>query len=701
MSTLPRTPAEWASLLADPRTPAILIDGANNSAGTTTLAEALESGQPFAARIRPDVVPIDVDVDDLELIDVLSGFLIGRRTHHLVFRSGRPGHFHVYATCGSEGEAATLVRALRSAESPIRNVDATVRHRGFMRLPGTPHRLGLDVSTVPDRYTLGALDQLINPQTTDGSPAIAPVDCTPEAPAPPEPDQGQRRPLGDLTYRRLVHGEDLDFWSRSEAIFAMCLGMWRAGWSEDEAEEALRNPSNKGGSAWRSIVAGEPGVSGNVRKHPRAWFHRVWLSIPRWIAEHPSALAEEFDPDAWDRDWLNDVHRHFRSLGTKRLATIMLVAGLLAQRANPFGRQVRLAERRAAELLCLNPGTVRSALQSLESAGFLVLLERGRVETTRADGTVTTPSRWQLVTVSRMGGTTLPPGDVLNPPRATLPSSYVDANLDASLSANARWLLLWLIEQPMTTSECAEVLGQTRRSVMVHQRGRTRGGALRQLIDLGLVRANKNGSWRARKIPTRRAVAAASRVVFHAEQAVGRRRRMKVRHYRERQTALTRIGALVRQRMTEGLTRWLIHRKNFPPRRAVECARRVAARRCGIVQARTARTTRRHSVSDEDGTLRDYPVFPSEVLVSPGDSAISRRANAIGGRKVWVHRRPFEMALGAVWQRVGVIVSASRLAEAISDLPDLRARLGAVVHDGGDYSLMAEELWPGESPDAT
>ena len=701
MSTPPSTSAEWADLLADPNTPVILIDRSNNYAGRTTLPDALAVGQAFAARIRPDVVPIDVDVDDLEVIDVLSGFLTGRRTHHLLFRSGRPGHFHVYAACRSADEAADLARVLRSATSPIRDVDATVRHRGFMRLPGTPHRLGLPVPALPERYTAGVVDQLRGPRAAEASPAVAPLGSPSDKPSEREETQLPRRPLGDRTYRRLVLGEDLDFRSRSEAIFAMCLGMWRAGWSEDEAEEALRKPSNKGGVAWRSILDGEPGMSGNVRKQPRVWFHRVWSSIPGWIAEHPTVITEESDPEAWNRDWLNEVHRHFRSLGTKRLATIMLVAGLLAQRANSAGRQCRLAERRAAELLCLNPGTVRSALQSLESDGFLRLVERGKVETTRSDGTVTTPSRWQLVTVSRKGGTTPPLGEILNPPRATLPSAYVESNLDASLNANARWLLLWLIEQPMTVEECAEVLGQTKRSVMVHQSGRTRGGALRQLIDLGLVRPNKDGTWRARMTPTRRATAAARKVIFHGERAIGRRRRMKVRHLRERQAATTTFGVLFRRKMAEGLARWLVHTKNYSPRRAIQCARRVTARRCGATPARTTKVTRLHSVSDEDGTARDYPVFPGEVVVHPGDAAISRRASGLGGRKIWVHRRPFERALGTVWQRVGVIVPATRLAEVITDLPDLKHRLDRVLHHEGDQTLMAEELWPGQSPDAT
>ncbi|MFM8861920.1 MAG: hypothetical protein ACKOIA_05630, partial [Acidimicrobiia bacterium] len=165
------------------------------------------------------------------------------------------------------------------------------------------------------------------------------------------------------------------------------------------------------------------------------------------------------------------------------------------------------------------------------------------------------------------GGTTpigtLPPV----PTRAGLPEGYGD--IDASVNASARWLLLHLVDRELTAVECAALVGMTERSVLLAQKNR-RGGPLHQLLTVGFVPMTARGTYVARLQPTKKAVAAATRVEFHGRRAVDRRRRMQVRHDRQRQQAVSRINELKVERTRTRIDEYYRTRRGLRPELAAK-----------------------------------------------------------------------------------------------------------------------------------
>jgi hypothetical protein len=509
----------------------------------------------------------------------------------------------------------------------------------------------------------------------------------------------ERGSLDRATYDLLVHGEGLDrYRSRSEVVFVLCRGMYRAGWSEDDAVQALYNKSHRGAEAWRSINSGVPGRSGGIRKRPRRWLRSVWAAAARSAEAQPSHRrgSNEF-VDGSLSEWLESVEDIIRSSAPKRLSTVMLVASHLAANAGEDVQSCRGSLRSIAERCCLDTGTVHTAVRDLESYGLLETLAVGGVEVSGGGVGRTTASEWRLVTVSDMGGTPRPGAEKGAMRRTALPVSYRE--LDGSLSPAARWLLMRLLESELALDECAELLLMRQRSLLLAQRDRTRGGALRQLLDLGLVRQTASGTFTARAEPTKKAAAAARQVRFHGRRATDRRRRMQVRHRQQRVQAVLTLKMAKRLRMEARITEHYVARRWLEPSRATRIAVATVRVRLGEAPvAQVCRSGRSHVVACDDGTEQRYWVEADEVVIVPGDASVTRRAGRAGARKVWALRHPYLGAPKPAWTVTGRIVNASKLVEALRDLDGPGVRLERVVPDAGDRMLVLEELLPLATP---
>lgn len=672
----------WCDLLAIPGAPVGRIGTDNQSLGRTTIDAALNAGHTFAIAIRTDVVPIDVDDEQPEVIDDLIRFMESMGWEYLVFGSGRLGHHHVYVVAASEPHANSVADVLRTHLS---QVDATVVHRGYLRPPGTPHRSGRPTSPVPLWASPKAVELL------ERRPAPAHRARVNETPAPPAPGVAPGQ-LDAATFALLTTGQGLErFCSRSEAIYALLMGMRRAGWSETQVMAALEHGWHRGAEPWRSIVRGDRHTDGTARRNPRWWLRRQWETVCRRVAS-TSFVATSSDGvvSGTDAAWLHAVEELSRT-SPRTLATTMLVAGELAVSPVDRAGHRRASERGIAERACLDPGTARRALHRLIDAGLLERVETGTITASASGVGVVQASRWRLVTDSGTGGTPPPEVGDTTPRRATLPDVFRSTDVDAALSPNARLLLLKLLDGPMDLEECARALEMTPRSMLIAQTDRVRGGPLRQLLELGLVRQRADRSFHARPSVTAVATRAAQRLDFHGRRAIDRRRRLRVRHRTDRDTAIRSIASSKRAAMRAHIVDHYLQSG-----RSRRCAETVADR---ILQARglqpnrhEARAARRLEVGNVDRPARTYAISAREVVVKPGDAAITRRMRAAGARPIWVRQLPFPTALGAVWRIEGFIIDASRLAERINDIDDVAARIEQRIDAPDDLATVLAEL---------
>ena len=507
-----------------------------------------------------------------------------------------------------------------------------------------------------------------------------------------------RGSLDSKTYESLTTMPPSDqYVDRSLAIYHLFRGMYRAGWTEEEAREALSNPAIPGGDVWRSVLRGEPRRDGTFRKRPRKWLHTIWEGAVRDEDAHPRGRRTRDEMLEGERAaWLAIVNTYVLAAYPRQIGTFMLVAAYLASIADPDELTCRGSLRLIGERCALDPGTVQTALKALRTGGFLETLEVGTIDANGGGLGRTTPSSWRLVTVSDMGGTTpigtIPPVSI----RAVLPDGYGD--IDASVNASARWLLLHLVDRELTITECAALVGMAERSVLLAQKDR-RGGPLRQLLDLGLARKTSRGTYVARIQPTKKAVEAAKRVRFHGRQAIDRRRRMKVRHDQQRGRAIERLDELKRERMKARIDEYYRTRRGL----SKELANRIAeatirARQVTSPQEHPGRQRRVHEVRNDNRTTSRYTIGSKEVVVTVGDPVISRRAGGAGCRTIKAYRFSPYTPWDFVWRTEGRIVDASRLAEAIRDLPDLADRLRQVLPDPDDLAAVVAELEPVLSP---
>ena len=676
--------AEWVNLLAVPGSPAGLIGRNNESKGGAPIPVALSRGGAFSVRVRADVVAVDVDDERPEVLEGLLRHVRNIRAEHLLFGSGRAGHHHLYVVCTS------VVRAISAAQS-IRDwvratkADATVLHDAWLRPPGSPHRNGLPTSVIPVECSPGAIDRLRQQTIPVAAPrrAASRVSNDPQPALPP-------RALSPRAQRHLREGaQPGTYLSRSEAVYALLISMRHAGWSFHQVESALLDPRNHGGDPYRSMLRGEPGRSGTVRRRPQEWLDRQWRAVCERKAPHVAVIrGVEGTVRGEVANWLQGTEAAVRNVALRRFPSTMLVAGAVATAPKNDSGEIIATERQLAEAVCLDADTVRAALHLMMQIGRLERLEVGTITASASGVGTSTPTRWRLITVSGVADT--PPEGCRGEMRATLPESYLTQDVDAAVGAASRLLLIRILERPRSLAECVAILGMQERSLLLKQRGRRRGGPLRQLLDLAIVHEH-GGLYVARKSPTQKAVTLSGKVSFHGRSAVDRRRRMRVRHRADRAGAVERIAKIKVARIHQAVSEYYQARGRSWP-----LAKRIAdaalSARGFRVTAAPSRVGRWETFDQHIGGPRHVFVGSGEVVLRVGDRVLTRRARQVGGRPVRCRRLPFAAAPSAVWMVEALVVDADALAEALRGVDDALRRCRERVPNQIDRELLGEQL---------
>lgn len=668
---------QWVSLLAAPGTDAMLVDPANERIGFVPLSDAIHGGRAFAVFIRPDVVPVDLDGGDPADVDAYLGTIARLGVDRVVVPSGRPGHAHLYVKCRDERHAGQVADELRVARRGL-DVDVTVRHRGRMRPPGSPHRLAnIPQAVVPDAPDWGPAPATTIHSTSGSGPRRAGTMLEPAV------SPCGRRSLSPGVQEHLVRGRSASSGAtRSNLVGALVHGYVWAGRSFPELLDALNDPRSAGGAPWRSIRDGEPRPDGTVRTDPQRWLTIVWNTSCREIAKvATAATSRDGGSDGFARGlaalWLANVDAVDRSSWRCRWSTVRLVAGAVAAATGGDGL-AELTQRQLEKATGLSRQAVIGVLRELRRLGFLTTLSTGSWGIDQEGAAEGTPSTMRLITKCTTGST--PPGPS-TPLPAALPAEWADHPLLYGMSPTERLIAIMLRTGRLTLEEIIERTGVTARGLTHRQTGR-RPGALAGLCDVGLVRLGADGRYRLTltKAGARRACATTRYGLLPPE----RRRRRLLRHAAERRS---HIQGIAERRLVHAARR--INR--CYPRYSLMRCRRIAVMKLPHLAAHVEPPpeVRYREVRLPNGLPVTIRLGPDDVWVPAGAAALTRAAKRAGGRAIggtrWVSaiRRSVPVALGCT-------VQSKRLAAELLDRPDLLQSLHRRSSDG-DWRLI--ENW--------
>lgn len=309
----------------------------------------------FVGRLRPELVVVDVDLSGVagfEVTRAVAAWAAARGLWHLVRPSGgAPGRAHVFiAHGGAQEELGNYLAGLRAKH---RSAAASIDMRRAVRPLSAPHRNGTSAAPVAAAAALTALEQL-------AWYAGPPQRATARRRAPRTPSAPRRRERRELPQAwalflatgqrpRLRPGGDH---SRS-TYEAIATGMMlRAGWSRDEA--------------WEAILTAHPQAMDKARCDRRRWVKYVWN---RAVSDD-AAYAAPTDPhvDAAIAYARTRLRSFAWALPTRQRHSLLLVGhALLDRMARTGAMRVPCPERN----LVLDTGltdrtTVRAQLRLLD-----------------------------------------------------------------------------------------------------------------------------------------------------------------------------------------------------------------------------------------------------------------------------------------------------------------------------------------------
>ena len=242
-----------ALTLSNLHKPTGYLNAGNKTVGSLDPVErAAKSGRPYWSTMADDVLPFDLDTPELVAAGRdLAAKLRADRRPVLFVPSGQSDHFHLFAVV-----ADPQAREHWKARARARELTA----RKTMRPPGSPHRfLGRGAELVGAVEFLAAVNAERAERLTDDN----------------------RRQAGYWlqTLRTGKHHNRKDN-SGSQAVRLITQGAIRAGWTLEQLQDALNDPDNAGGAAYRNR-------GGKGAKRADKWLREhEWKPAKAKVAEH-------------------------------------------------------------------------------------------------------------------------------------------------------------------------------------------------------------------------------------------------------------------------------------------------------------------------------------------------------------------------------------------------------------------------------
>jgi len=233
----------FAKAIAEPDSPALLVDRNNKNDGWTSLEEAVARGRAFAIQVQDTVLALDADRPDLSrTLEDIAAQMRQEGLRPVVVASGQDDRRHLFCRIANPDRRKRYRERAQAAHLDIRSGSRLIRP------PLAPHRLGLPVS-------------LLSP--TDPDEVLAALSMPADVLDQPGP-----RALSPRMHHLLQTGDyaAYGYRSRSEMILALAVGFANASLTEDSFLEALLDPNNAAGEKVRERTNPKKYISGRWRK---------------------------------------------------------------------------------------------------------------------------------------------------------------------------------------------------------------------------------------------------------------------------------------------------------------------------------------------------------------------------------------------------------------------------------------------------
>ncbi len=348
-----------ALAIAAPGSQAMYLDADNACAGWAPIPEAAASGRPYCVEVADGLLPIDADRPDAEavLAPLVREARAAGATPVLV-ASGRPGHRHLLVRLPRADRRRLALRA-RALGLDVRTGSARLRP------PLSPHRLGL-ATTLVDLTPDEALEALSATSPTSTS-----------SPQPLRWEHLLRTGRWPTSY--------VGDRSGSALVFAIARGAVRADWNLERLAEALADPTNAGGEAYR-------------RRKPE------WLTRYAWPAASASAAARP--PITCPEDVVHELDKIAAGVEATRWpgvggATERALLGAVIAAGHDQGSVSPWAGHRwLADQVGVHRNSITAAAARLRAKGWLEVKRAGRCRTVAGeDGELVEEARstvWHL-----------------------------------------------------------------------------------------------------------------------------------------------------------------------------------------------------------------------------------------------------------------------------------------------------------------
>lgn len=426
-----RVLARVDGLLFSSAEPVLLIDRDNRNAGhVADLAAArvaVERGRAatYAAQLHPDVVGLDIDVDDPRLsaylVEELTGWADRRGLWHLGRASGGgPGRRHLFiaATGDNADQLIELVRLLRS-ERRLNSRQLDIRT--VIRPLSAPHRVAGPV----------AMQEILDAHASDLA-AVLPS------------QRPSRRPSRSRTVRSNAREPELVLLpDRMRTLMASIILTGNRSDDEFALTRALYNDGYDQAAAWSSVRS----LNGHGAARGFAWWNRyIWSRMEPLSVRRQS---QGIDASVLILPVFAVIRSSYTTMETRQRHTLETVGWALLERLTAALDDAGQGEQRTTTVgtdedgeadvgwrhmsqrdLELATGRSRNAIR-----GALVWLEKNHVVERQLTARADHASRWRLGSAARQA--LMNPPLLTPPPRLGLPAISTWAPQSAAGTASA------------------------------------------------------------------------------------------------------------------------------------------------------------------------------------------------------------------------------------------------------------------------